>query len=217
MTSSGWIDHFYRNACSGRQALPATFGSADVRCLRAVRPGNISLRSGQLLIEKSREIAEESGDLAFAWAVRLFVREQERQNQFLSAFVPEGARPVSHDWRGSVIDAMPADLVVLLLGCRARVAARFFGAMARRSESLELRAFYERLEQGELGQVRFAAFAGPKMSDQRRPVPPTLVKSVSRAVTLGIATRVWFRQRTRLRESGQTYAAFVAAILQPAA
>lgn len=215
MNSSDWIAHFYRNACEARQPLPSGFGEADVRSLQAVRPGRLSLRSGQPLIEKSRQVAEQSGDLSFAWAVRLYVREQENQNRLLNGLAALGEPVARDDWRGSIIDAMPADLVVLLLGCRARVAASFFAAMADRATGPAMRTFYMALEQKELGQLHFAAFAGTKMLSEGRQVPVILIEALSRAVTVGIATRVWLRQRTRLRESGHTFAGFVSALLQP--
>ncbi len=189
-----------------------------MKCLLAVRPGQMSLRSGKLLVSRSKVIAGDGGDRTLAWAVRLFVREQERHSGFLRE-VTRGERDINAggDWRGALIDTLPADMVMLLLGCRARVAASFFAALARRTDCPQMRAYYEQLGREELGQLQFAAFAAPKISDERRHVPEVVVRCVSRAITVGIATRVWLRQRSRLRESGHTFAGFIGALLEPAA
>lgn len=204
MTSARWIEHFYRNACLAQKAIvPVSLDADDIRALEAARPGQVSLQSGRILQQRVS-----TSDRTLQWAVRLYVREQERHQSLFAGM--SGLQP-NQGWRTRVIEQIPPDLMLLLLGCRARVAARFFSALAKRSEAAAVKTFYETLAAEERAQFEFAEFARPRVSESKR--PESACRCLSIAVGVGIATRLWIRHRVRLRQSGQTFAEFVAAAM----
>lgn len=221
VTSSGWIEHFYVNACLAKgNAIPSDLTMEDLRSLLAVRPGQLTKRSGRLLIEHAQAAADQSGDGAFFWAVRLYVREQERQGTLFDRMASLHGKSLESRWfsriSAPILDTLPIEAVLSLLACRARVAARFFLTLATRSGSPQMRVLAQRMAAEHTGQLQFIAFALSRLTADSV-LPSALVRPAKRAVTLAIATRVWVRQRRRLREAGETFGGFVTAMLDQAA
>lgn len=195
----------------------AALSMGDRKCLQAFRPGRLSLRSGKLLIACARQTARHSGDYPFEWAVRLFVAEQEQHHRFMAALTTAKGPSSQDDWRGALIDALPADVILRLVECRTRVAESCFSALAQRAEVPQLRNLYHLLATQQAGQLQFVSFAGARIKQDRASCLHSLIEPASTAVTVAIATRVWLRQRARLREAGHTFPGFVSGLLQPVA
>jgi hypothetical protein len=120
-------------------------------------------------------------------------------------------------WSAPVLNQLPVEVILLLLACRARVAANFFSALAKRAASPQLRALAARLAAEQAGQLQFALFASERMVHTESQWPRSVTEPLRRTVVVAIAARVWIRQRRRLREAGQTFGTFVSAMLdQPA-
>jgi hypothetical protein len=184
----------------------------DRQVLRSLRTGSVTACAEDRLLAIAKGKAGVTGDPGLMWAVRLFVREQERQNKLIC-----GALGEPGPWKAAIVravlDHLDLDLVLLLLSCRARVMSTVLTALRDRTESAYMRELSGRLAGEQIAQVSFASYLSDRMRTESTAYDGAGIESARRLLTIAIACRFWIRQRSRLRESGQGFLSFIGSLL----
>ena len=196
-----WVGHFRMNLAAPRAIrwddgyrLTAAERRALRRSMAKFQLGESS--DGRFLLHHAELHAARSGDLAFAEAVRLFVREEQRHAAELARFMEgQGLPLMRRHWSDSIFRRVRKlgglDLALSVLLTAELVALVYYQALARATGSLALRSICAEILRDERTHVVFQAGTLGRVRLSRGPAAVRFRIRVQRLFLLLAMLFVW--------------------------
>lgn len=216
-TSYDWIDYFYQNAAepalpwNDPRRLSGAERMAVVASIQQFQLGEDS--SGCRLLSKAGKLAPKTGDRGFIFALRLFIREEQRHSRLLSQFLRiEGAECLRRHWVHSVFRLLRGfgslEVGMKVLATAEAIARPYYSALRDATGSRLLRHLCELILNEERAHLRFQAFIAQKLRRPRGAITEEMIKRAHRAFLFCSGALVWMEHASVFRASGWTFRRF---------
>ena len=207
--SEEWVDIFRAGAASlqGRPLPgPPEFNEAECRAVgRSIQGFQLGESSeGRHLMERARAYASQSGDRAYADAIRLFIAEEQRHARDLALVLDcEGLGTIRRTWPDTVFRQLRKlaglELSIAVLITAEVIAQVYYAALKNATASPRLRALCDRILNDEALHVRFQAERLAILRVGRGRAGVFLSARAHRAFFSGTCLVVWFVHGRALR------------------
>ena len=211
-SSRRWCEHFLGNARSLPE-LPWERGAewteqekqAVAASLQDFQLGESS--EGKHLRARARAYAERHDDPAYATAMELFIREEQRHAHLLGQFLTQAGLPLRQRTRLDSIfrwlrRRAGLELCITVLLTAETVGTVYYKTLRRATRSLLLRRICEQLLRDEAKHVRFHAERLASIARRRAAWKTWLTRAGHRLLFAGSCLAVWLKHRRALQAGG---------------
>lgn len=218
MNSTYWLTHFQRNASNNLKLTdqdPHVLTAAERRNITAsIQVFQIGEASeGRTLQRFAETFAKEEGDVAYAEAVKLFIREENRHSGYLRTFMAEHDVPRAEtQWSDSIFRHLRKlaglELSIRVLVTAEMIAAVYYPALGAATGSQKLRRICARMCEEEATHVRFQMGAVARLKARRSPWTAKLADWGHGVLMAGTTLVVWWDHRQVLKSLHKSYPSF---------
>ncbi len=224
MNSIEWLAHFQRNASNNLKLT-----EKDAHVLTDAERANITesiqvfqmgeASEGRTLQRFAGTFASQEGDVAYAEAVKLFIREENRHSGYLHTFMTEHAIPRAEtQWSDSIFRSLRKlaglELSIRVLVTAEMVAAVYYPALGASTGSSKLSMICARMCEEEETHVRFQMGAVARLKARRRTWAAKMADAGHGFLMAGTTLVVWWDHRQVLKSLHPTYRDFFKACWQ---
>lgn len=218
MNSIEWLAHFQRNASnslklteSDDHALTSDERERITESIQVFQMGEAS--EGRTLQRFAETFARQEGDFAYAEAVKLFIREENRHSGYLRTFMQEHSIPRAEtQWSDSIFRGLRKlaglELSIRVLVTAEMIAAVYYPALGAATGSRKLARICERMCDEEETHVRFQMGAVARLKSRRSDFYAKVADWGHGVLMAGTTLVVWWDHRRVLKAKHATYRDF---------
>jgi hypothetical protein len=224
MNSIDWLAHFQRNATNNLDLtdrdphlLTAEERAKVTSSIQTFQIGEAS--EGRTLQRFAETFAKQEGDVAYAEAVKFFIREENRHSGYLRTFMQEHAIPRARkQWSDSVFRHLRKlaglELSIRVLVTAEMIAAVYYPALGAATGSRKLARICERMCEEEATHVRFQMGAVARLKARRSTFMAKVADWGHGFLMAGTTLVVWWDHRAVLKAKHAGYGDFFRACWQ---
>ncbi len=211
-SSCDWLRYFESNAAR-EPSLPwhdpyrltAAEHAATVDSIRQFQLGESG--KGRRLLDQAARFAAERGQPEYWYALRLFIKEEQRHSRMLGRFLElHGIRPLDRHWVDSAFRGIRGlagpELRMRVLATAEVLAMPYYSALGEATASPLLRAICGRILEEEAMHLRFQAFTFRLFQRERPPILRRLTWIANRILLSGATAVLWREHRGVFHASG---------------
>ena len=216
--SVSWLD-YYRNNRESLLEIPWGRGAEISDLERAAIGGSVrefqlgESSEGKHILRCGREFAALRRTPAYAEAITLFVREEQRHARDLGRFMDLAGIPRrARTWPDTVFRRLRQlgglEVSVTVLITAEIIAKVYYAALRETTGSAVLRRICDQILRDEREHVRFQCDYLAVLRETRRPLLSTLTEAVHRFLFFGTCIVVWNSHRRAIRKGGMGFGRF---------
>jgi hypothetical protein len=210
-SSGDWLRYFESNAAepslpwSDPYRLTAAERGAAVASIRQFQLGESG--KGRRLLDQAARFAVERGQPEYWYALRLFVKEEQRHSRILGRFLElHGIRPIERHWVDNTFRCIRSlaglELRMRVLATAEVLAMPYYVALREATASPLLQAICGRILEEEAMHLRFQAFTFRLFQSERPPILRCLTRVANRILLAGTTAVLWREHRAVFRAAG---------------